>query len=282
MATFTFPPAVDDIEVLADIIAQARSESRVVLFVSFTYPNFDHSCKSVVLAYSFISILTSFNIAVVIILRCWALYDRKPWILRFLGALLMLAIIPCGFILKRQADANIYPVNTMPELVPGCIIIYTEDAWIPYVFALIFESIVFSMMVYKTYSVTREYGGTPLIRRLLIDGTQYYAGAIIAVIFCLCAATVNLLRAPVISSGLLASILSAMCSRMILSLYDFTQQEQPGRVRTSEIVPAPSFSAGPCSIEHDLGGVKVIGANDSYRAIEMDVLRFPYRTNSNV
>ncbi|KAH7345581.1 hypothetical protein B0J17DRAFT_640425 [Rhizoctonia solani] len=200
------------------------------------------TCKNIVLAYSYASIMVSINIATVVILRCWALYDRKPWVLKFLISLLILMVVPCAFVVKKQADDNLYPVNTLPEILPGCIVVYTPNAWIPYVFALVFESIVFSVMLYRTYIITRDYGNTPLIRRLTIDGTLYYVFAIMALIFCLSASTTSSIRAPVISSGLLVSILSVMCSRMILSLYNFTEQERIERAGTSGVVPSSSLS----------------------------------------
>ncbi|CAE6477570.1 unnamed protein product [Rhizoctonia solani] len=190
-------------------------------------------CKNIVIAYSYASIMVSLNIATVVILRCWALYDRKPWVLKFLISLLMLMVVPCAFVVKKQADDNLYLVNTLPEILPGCIVIHTPNAWIPYIFALIFESTVFSMMLHRTFIIARDYGNTPIIRRLMIDGTLYYVAAIIALIFCLCAVTAKSIRASVISSGLLVSILSVMCSRMTLSLYNFTEHERIERSGTS-------------------------------------------------
>ncbi|KDN47288.1 hypothetical protein RSAG8_03767, partial [Rhizoctonia solani AG-8 WAC10335] len=252
--------------------------------------------------------IVQYSWLVVVVLRCWALYDRKPWVLKFLVSFLILMTGPCIFVLKRQADANQYLINTLPEILPGCIVVYTPYAWVPYTFALVFESLVFSMMLYKTYIITQKYGNTPLIRRLLIDGTLYYVVAIIAVIFCLWAATTNYLRTPVISSGLLVSVLSAMCSRMILSLYNFTGQDQVERLAPSAVGPDSIFSVRPkmagtfgtdeencrklvitegsmdhMSVEHEVTSFKVGGGlNDNYREIEMSVLHVPQRTGTNV
>ncbi|KEP51910.1 putative transmembrane protein [Rhizoctonia solani 123E] len=257
-------------------------------------------CKNIVLAYSYTSIMVSLNIAVVVVLRCWALYDRKPWVLKFLVSFLMLMILPCVYVVTKQANDNLYPIVTLPEILPGCIVVYSSYAWIPYTFALCFESMVFSMMLHRTYVITQKYGNTRLIWRLMIDGTLYYVAAIAAVIFCLGAAVSDSLRAPVISSGLLVSILSTMCSRMILSLHNFTEQEQLERLGTSGVAPAPVFSSSlkvatsdiyeerfkkleyERSTDHERTSFKFDGGADDYSQIEMNVLRVSDRIGINV
>ncbi|KAG9086879.1 hypothetical protein FRC07_012964, partial [Ceratobasidium sp. 392] len=55
-----------------------------------------------------------------------------------------------------------------PELLPGCTIIYTPEAWLPYVSPSVFETAVFGMMVYRSWIISRQFGSTPLVQRLIL------------------------------------------------------------------------------------------------------------------
>ncbi|QRW02263.1 hypothetical protein RhiLY_01260 [Ceratobasidium sp. AG-Ba] len=102
---------------------------------------------------------------------------------------------------KIQADSNLYIENPVPELLTGCLVHMTDFAWVPYVFALTYESGVFGLTIWKTWKLRREFGAIELANRFMIDGTLYYVVVLAVLLFSCWGATNEVFKIATSASG---------------------------------------------------------------------------------
>ncbi|CAE7081446.1 unnamed protein product [Rhizoctonia solani] len=156
------------------------------------------------------------GVLTVLIARVWLLYFRKPWILvalLSLGALVSLPPILVISVAFKQ-DVHIYR-NPAPDIIPGCLFGgLSKWSWVPYLGSTLYETLLFILTIYKAYTVEYE---LPIINRLYRDGTYYFVVVLAANIFTMAGSKVRLISGCATGSGFLGSIMSAMCSRMLLS-----------------------------------------------------------------
>ncbi|CAE6535473.1 unnamed protein product [Rhizoctonia solani] len=173
--------------------------------------------------------ITVAGVMSVLIARVWLLYFRKPWVLIVLlttGILVSLPPILVILVAFKQ-DVHINP-NPAPDVIPGCLFGgLSKWSWIPYLGSTLYETLLFILTVYKVYTAEYE---LPIINRLYRDGTYYFVVVLAANIFTMVGSKVPLLSGCATGSGFLGSIMSAMCSRMLLSTKSF-ESERHERIR---------------------------------------------------
>jgi hypothetical protein len=54
-----------------------------------------------------------------------------------------------------------------PELISGCLVRLSSTAWIPYVLALLYESLIFGMTLWKSWTLRAKFGSRTLTSQLL-------------------------------------------------------------------------------------------------------------------
>ncbi|KAB5591964.1 hypothetical protein CTheo_4596 [Ceratobasidium theobromae] len=111
--------------------------------------------------------------------------------------------------------------NPAPDFITGCIFTSDPLAFIPYIAPFVYETALFLMTVYKTWKISRNQVSTPIATRLMRDGSNYYFVVIGTLVFVGLGSLSPQLSPAVNGSGIFLSILSSMCSRLILSTRSF-------------------------------------------------------------
>ncbi|KAG9125921.1 hypothetical protein FRC07_005598 [Ceratobasidium sp. 392] len=179
----------------------------------------------------------------VLIMRVWAMYGARPWLLRILWFMYFLLIVPCLVLIsiRISSDQNILP-NIAPGIITGCRfrpLIYFN---LSYITSFVFETTVFGMTVYKIWKMSR----TPLMKRLTRDGSYYYLFIFVTLLSMAASFAYPPANFLVSGSGIFLAAMSSMCSRMILSglSYDDTViiMVPPVEMRTMQM-PSVSFAS---------------------------------------
>ncbi|KDN40863.1 hypothetical protein RSAG8_07881, partial [Rhizoctonia solani AG-8 WAC10335] len=157
----------------------------------------------------------------VLIVRIWVIYDRRLWVLIVVCMGCLAVSTPSLVLLQVQAQRKNLVPNPAPDFVTGCIFKSNPLAFIPYIAPFIYETILFSMTVYKTWRLSRGHVATPIITRLMQDFSNYYFVVIGTLIFVGLGSLSPTLSPAVNGSGIFLAVLSSMCSRLILSTRSF-------------------------------------------------------------
>jgi hypothetical protein len=81
--------------------------------------------------------------------------------------------------------------NPAPALLPGCLVRIPTTAWRPFVFPLAYETLILGITFIKTSTI---HSRTPVLMRLLRDGTMYYVAVVIVLAVTTIGATNNAVR----------------------------------------------------------------------------------------
>ncbi|TDL22911.1 hypothetical protein BD410DRAFT_839241 [Rickenella mellea] len=121
------------------------------------------------------------GIELLLMLRVWALYKRDRRILYMLVALYV-AEVTANTVILGVALPRFTPIAPLHSIFPpgfplsGCLPIQVPrfffSYWIP---VLLFESILFILMLINFVRLAREHAPMPLLKRFFRDGTVYYA-----------------------------------------------------------------------------------------------------------
>ncbi|KAG8692934.1 hypothetical protein FRC09_010857 [Ceratobasidium sp. 395] len=96
---------------------------------------------------------------------------------------------------------NLVP-NPAPDYITGCIFRNNPLAILPYIAPFLYETALFLMTVYKTWKISHGQPlETPLVTRLMRDGSQYYFVVIGTLIFIGLGSLVPAIRPAVNGSG---------------------------------------------------------------------------------
>ncbi|KAG8702284.1 hypothetical protein FRC11_011578, partial [Ceratobasidium sp. 423] len=203
-------------------------------------------CIIVSLFYIYGSVIAMLIVSSVLIVRIWIIYDRR----RVSAALnlakndelnfalsinavastvcagCLVVSVPSLVLLQVQAQRKNLVPNPAPDFVTGCIFKPNPLAFIPYIAPFIYETMLFGMTVYKTWKISRGHMATPIITRLMRDGSNYYFVIIGTLIFVALGSLSPALSPAVNGSGIFLAVLSSMCSRLILSTRSFYDEAQ--------------------------------------------------------
>ncbi|CAE6453830.1 unnamed protein product [Rhizoctonia solani] len=120
-------------------------------------------------------------------------------------------------------------VNPLPSIFSGCIIIIPDYAWILYITALVYESTLFFLTIWRIYILSKEFGTSPLMQTLARNGMAYFATLVGLMILACIGGTIPTVKIAANASGVLTAISSVVGSRMIFSLYQITNKERQER-----------------------------------------------------
>ncbi|KAJ1302515.1 hypothetical protein OPQ81_002833 [Rhizoctonia solani] len=176
-----------------------------------------YRCIAISLFYIYGSVVAMLIVSSVLIVRIWVIYDRKLWVLTTVCFGCLAVSLPSLVLLQRK---NLVP-NPAPDFVTGCIFKSDPLAFIPYTAPFIYETMLFGMTVYKTWQLSRGHVATPIITRLMRDGSNYYFVVIGTLLFVGLGSLSPSLSPVVNGSGIFLAVLSSMCSRLILSTRSF-------------------------------------------------------------
>ncbi|ELU40249.1 hypothetical protein AG1IA_05724 [Rhizoctonia solani AG-1 IA] len=133
--------------------------------------------------------------------------------------------ILASFLVITVPSIIIHEVSLMdcpaPDVITACLFTSNKLAFLPYITGLIYETLIFGLTVFKTWQLSRKQMSTPLMTRLLTDGSCYYLVVLFFGLFSCVGALIPEVAGAAIGSGALSVVMSCMCSRLILSTRSF-------------------------------------------------------------
>ncbi|TDL18499.1 hypothetical protein BD410DRAFT_793204 [Rickenella mellea] len=164
------------------------------------------------------------GVELLLMLRVWALYKRDKRILYFLIALYVAEITANTVILGMSLPSltTVAPLHGLfppgfplsgcfPTKVPGFFFSY----WIP---TLVFESILFILMLFNFVRLARENTPMPLLTLFFRDGTVYYAVIFAALLIQVLLYELDNTAIKQVAIGWLLTMFSIMGTRLVLNL----------------------------------------------------------------
>ncbi|CAE6334831.1 unnamed protein product [Rhizoctonia solani] len=182
-------------------------------------------CKRLILSYSYGVIVLLVIICTTSIIRCWALYGRR-WVLWLLIPGLILTVGHAIFHVTVNIERISVVPNPLPDVLQGCLVTIPNDIWLAYFAGVLYESVVFCMIVWRVWDLGRGLGLTPLMKQLLKHGASFFAVNLGLMLFsCIGSAYPSTIIAAN-GSGLLTALSSIMCSRIFFSMHDFASEDR--------------------------------------------------------
>ncbi|QRW25540.1 F-box-like domain protein [Rhizoctonia solani] len=162
-----------------------------------------------------------FIICTTSIIRCWALYGR-----RLLIPGLVVTVGHATFHVTINIEKISVFTNPLPDILQGCLVTVPNDIWLAYFSGVLYELVVFCMIVWKVWDLGRGLGLTPLMKQLLKHGASFFAVNLGVMLFsCVGSAYPSTIIAAN-GSGLLTALSSIMCSRIFFSMHDFASEDR--------------------------------------------------------
>ncbi|CAE6496641.1 unnamed protein product [Rhizoctonia solani] len=200
-------------------------------------------CKKVILSYSYGVIVLLVIICTTSIIRCWALYGQR-WILWLLIPGLVVTVGHATIEVTRSIDKTTVLVNPFPDLLQGCLASIPNSIWLAYFAGVLYELVVFCLIVRRIWSLGDGLGLTPLMRQLLKNGAWFFAVNLGLMLFSCVGSAYPSTIIMANGSGLLTALSSIMCSRIYFSMHEFARED---RVRIS-FGPPPTTGARASAI----------------------------------
>ncbi|CAE7115714.1 unnamed protein product [Rhizoctonia solani] len=144
----------------------------------------------------------------------------------------------------RSIDKTTVLVNPFPDLLQGCLASIPNSIWLAYFAGVLYELVVFCLIVRRIWSLGDGLGLTPLMRQLLKNGAWFFAVNLGLMLFSCVGSAYPSTIIMANGSGLLTALSSIMCSRIYFSMHEFARGD---RVRIS-FGPPPTTGARASAI----------------------------------
>ncbi|KAH9954778.1 hypothetical protein BC827DRAFT_927016 [Russula dissimulans] len=194
------------------------------------------------------------HVGVLCLIRVYALYGRSRRVLGFLASIGIMAFFTAAGIVLARRHARSKPITVLSSFVPGCShftpSIEGRFSAIEWSGVSVFDSAVFSLTVYKAFTMGR---GIPLLDVIVRDGTMYF---LVLFIMNLANIFILLYSAPLLrsSTAILVNVLSiTLVSRLVLNLRE--QDSIPAYLLTT-IETEQRFQAGLPDGERSMTWIK--------------------------
>jgi len=162
---------------------------------------------------------TQFAIAeAILVIRVWAIYERRRSILIFL--LLCLAASYGTSIVVAALDVKTSKqlLSPAPLVITGCLFDDPQYFYVPFVCSLAVETILFILMFARTFKILRSGLSVPLAVKMHKDGTAYYALVLASLLFTVIGNYIEGLTVIASTSHLVVAVHACACSRLVLCL----------------------------------------------------------------
>ncbi|CAE6416735.1 unnamed protein product [Rhizoctonia solani] len=180
-------------------------------------------------------------------LVCYIDYSLLGIIWSDMGPMLKL-LIPALVLTVGHALAQVtlsigstrYMANPLPGVLEGCLAKLPRNIWLAYLSGVLYESLVFGLLVWRIWRLSTGIGWTPLLKQLLKHGASFFAVNFgLMLISCIGSGfpeTINIVN----TSGVLTALSSIMCSRIFFSLYQFANLEKGISMNPQAVGPTGS------------------------------------------
>ncbi|KAH7322119.1 hypothetical protein B0J17DRAFT_684279 [Rhizoctonia solani] len=204
-------------------IALLGSTLTTILFIPLPGPSI---CKPVVYIYSYGAICQTSLVSTMLILRCWAIYDKKRVVWMLAGGLVGTGVAS-SIIINLLVNRTMFLDNPLPGIFSGCVAIAPNYMWTLYIVPLVFEATLFFSTVWRIYTLSKDFGSTsPLMKTLAQNGMAYFAALVGLMILACIGGTIQAVKIAANISGALTATSSVVGSRMIFSLYQLNERER--------------------------------------------------------
>ncbi|KAG9089149.1 hypothetical protein FRC06_001691 [Ceratobasidium sp. 370] len=182
--------------------------------------------------------------------RCWVLFGRGQYVLVLLIAGFLASLAASVSVLTLQVPHSTYLSNPLPGIFVGCFVLPTSNAWLPFIFSFIFETIILIATAWRTRTLMSEFGPMPLVDQLYKDGSIFYAAILLVILFTCIGATIPSVELAAVGSGIYPALGSVLCNRLILSLHGFRTPTTPSTLAAGTSgtfglgIPMATFQVG--------------------------------------
>ncbi|CAE6357443.1 unnamed protein product [Rhizoctonia solani] len=121
---------------------------------------------------------------------------------------------------------TVYLSNPLPGVLEGCLVILPTNIWLAYLSGVLYESLVFGLLVWRIYRLSNGVGLTPLLMQLLKHGASFFAVNFGLMLISCVGSGYSKTIIVVNVSGVLTALSSIMCSRIFFSMYQFANLER--------------------------------------------------------
>ncbi|KZT60074.1 hypothetical protein CALCODRAFT_553861 [Calocera cornea HHB12733] len=164
--------------------------------------------------------------AVLMLLRVYALYNRHRGILIVLSALLCLELLGSVIVMAYGVVAADYSMLFIEDIHACVSLHHLSWLWIVFLFMMLFDVVVFYLVVRKTLKYTRETNSsTRLISVLLFDSVGYFLVMIVAELLNIIAYTSFPSNQFLVGINIMWCLNTAMISRIYLNLRSAARPE---------------------------------------------------------
>ncbi|CAE6448699.1 unnamed protein product, partial [Rhizoctonia solani] len=137
-----------------------------------------------------------------------------------------------------------YSANPLPGVLEGCFVVLPSNIWLAYLSGVLYESLVFGLLVWRIWRLSSGVGLTPLMKQLLKHGASFFAVNFGLMLLSCVGSGYSETIILVNVSGILTALSSIMCSRIFFSMHQFACL---GGVQVNACLPATEFSGSSAS-----------------------------------
>ncbi|CAE6527051.1 unnamed protein product [Rhizoctonia solani] len=116
--------------------------------------------------------------------------------------------------------------NPLPEILQGCLVSIPNDIWLAYFSGVLYELVVFCLIVWRIRELGDGLGLTPLMKQLLKHGVSFFAVNLGLMLFSCVGSAYPSTIIMANGSGLLTALSSIMCSRIFFSMHEFANEDR--------------------------------------------------------
>ncbi|KAF8673623.1 hypothetical protein RHS04_07602 [Rhizoctonia solani] len=160
-----------------------------------------------------------------------------------------------------------YSANPLPGVLEGCFVVLPSNIWLAYLSGVLYESLVFGLLVWRIWRLSSGVGLTPLMKQLLKHGASFFAVNFGLMLLSCVGSGYSETIILVNVSGILTALSSIMCSRIFFSMHQFACL---GGVQVNACLPATEFSGSSASDRLNIA-MESLGNDGSHTRISLGV-----------
>ncbi|KAG8762180.1 hypothetical protein FRC12_009154 [Ceratobasidium sp. 428] len=161
----------------------------------------------------------------ILLLRVWAIWGRKFWMLGILLLVFASSQLPPAILIGGELQ-KLTPIdNPFPGVLTGCVVTSQsglKSNWVHlYISSLTYESVLFLLTLVRAWILNKRGIGTPIMTLLTRDGAWYFLVVIASVSLTAIGTSVPKTQAAALMSEFFTAIMACICSRLLLRLRGF-------------------------------------------------------------
>ncbi|CAE6527321.1 unnamed protein product [Rhizoctonia solani] len=137
-----------------------------------------HSCRIEMRMMAASGIFANATMMCILLLRVWALWGRKSWMLAILLLVFASSQLPPALLIGKTIQKLDVVDNPLPGLLTGCVTTAsssTSTHWVQlFISSLTYESTLFLLTITRAWSLNQRGVGTPIMTLLTRDGAWYF------------------------------------------------------------------------------------------------------------